>query len=70
MMSSTFEKMHHLMGVREIADMFGVSRQRASQFGNKADFPTPVATLASGPIWHTEDVEAWGRATGRTILAK
>jgi prophage regulatory protein len=68
MMSSTVGPMHHLVGVREIADMFGVSRQRASQLGSKDDFPTPTAVLASGPIWNRSDVEEWARATGRTIV--
>jgi prophage regulatory protein len=46
--------------LREIARMLDVTRQRAVQVvGSYADFPTPVATLASGRIWERDAVEAW-----------
>lgn len=53
----------HLVGLSEIAAMFGVSRQRASQIvRDYDDFPAPVAELASGRIWETAAVEAWAEA--------
>jgi hypothetical protein len=36
--------------------------------GGEADFPAPVAELASGRIWHREDVEKWARKTGQEIV--
>ena len=65
MTSSTFEEMHHLVGIREIAEMFGVSPQRADQLSHAEKFPAPTVALASGRIWEREAVEAWARATGR-----
>ena len=49
-----------LVGVAEIADLFGVSRQAASNWRERhADFPTPVASLKSGPVWELPDILAW-----------
>jgi predicted DNA-binding transcriptional regulator AlpA len=57
---------HHLMGLTEIADLFGVSRQRVDQIVKKdPSFPTPEAVLTGGRIWKRVDVEAWARKTGR-----
>lgn len=57
---------HHLVGVHEIANLLGVSRQRVDEITRThADFPEPEAVLASGRVWKREDVEAWARRTGR-----
>jgi prophage regulatory protein len=53
---------HHLVGLAEVAAMLGISRQRAGQVAKEyADFPAPVAALASGRVWERADVEAWAR---------
>ena len=54
-----------LVGTAEIAEMLGLSRQRVHQLTSKPDFPQPLAVLAAGVIWRREDVEEWGRRTGR-----
>lgn len=46
-----------LVGVSEIADILGVSRQRAHQLTKREDFPAPVAELKSGPIWARPSLE-------------
>lgn len=56
-----------LVAAHEIAQMFGVSRQRVSQLATSADFPEPVAVLGVGRIWLREDVAAWAERTGRTV---
>lgn len=49
-----------LMGVYEIAQLAGVSPQAVSNWVvRKADFPKPVATLASGPIWNGQHIRSW-----------
>jgi prophage regulatory protein len=68
MASSTFEEMHHLVGIREIAAMLGVSAPRAHQLTKTDNFPKPDVKLASGRIWKRTDVEKWAKATGRTIV--
>lgn len=47
------------MGMAEIADLLGVSRQRAHKITQRDDFPAPVAKLAAGTIWKRGDVERW-----------
>lgn len=48
------------MGAHEIRlRLGGVSRQRAYQITQRADFPAPVAELGQGKIWLADDVEAW-----------
>lgn len=56
------------MGAEEIRiRLGGVSRQRAYQITCRADFPTPVAVLAQGKVWRTEDVETWMDAHRRPL---
>jgi len=50
-----------VMGAAEIAERLKVTRQRAYQITSRRDFPAPLATLAMGQVWDTEDVEAWIR---------
>jgi predicted DNA-binding transcriptional regulator AlpA len=50
-----------LAGTAEVAEMFGVSKQTAVKYGQRADFPEPLDRLASGPVWRRDEVEAWGR---------
>jgi ATP-dependent Clp protease ATP-binding subunit ClpC len=68
----------HLVGVTEIGELLGVSRQRASQIANTyTDFPAPEAELAAGRVWLRAAVEAWiamhpvrtvGRAEGVAMM--
>ena len=49
-----------LTGAHEIRVRLGdISRQRVYQITSRADFPLPVADLAQGQIWLSEDVDAW-----------
>jgi len=56
-----------LVGLTEIAAMFGVSPQRVDQLAAVETFPAPVATLAAGRVWKRVDVEKWAKAAGREI---
>jgi len=56
-----------LAGRTELAEMLGVSRQRARQLTERPDFPAPVALMRRGPIWRIEDLEQWAEAVGRTL---
>ncbi len=47
---------HHLVGVREIAELLLVSRQRADQLTRTKGFPDPVIELAAGRVWEKEAV--------------
>lgn len=49
-------------GVSEVASYLGVSKQVVVNWRNrKLDFPTPVAELGMGPIWHLCDIRDWAR---------
>ena len=61
--------MHHLVGVAEIAEMLGISRQRVNAIvRSHSDFPQPEAELSAGRIWLRAEVVAWAKATGREVL--
>ena len=58
-----------LVGVAELAELCGVSRQRASVLARSSGFPEPLAELASGPVWDLRMVKRfvrdWARKPGR-----
>ena len=63
-----------LMGVAEVAEALGTSRQRVSALARQANgLPSPLAQLASGPVWSAATlhrfVEEWDRRSGRRARA-
>lgn len=55
-----------LVGVAEIAELLGVTRQYVHKLIRQSDeFPPPVATLSAGLIWMREDVAAWAEQNRR-----
>ena len=57
---------HHLVGIAEIAELLGVSKQRVHQLvRDAADFPEPEAVLSAGMIWRRDAILQWARETGR-----
>ena len=50
-----------LLGLREVMEMLGISRQRIHQLEVGGSFPEPIVRLACGPIWHRPEVERWSR---------
>jgi chromosome partitioning protein len=49
-----------LVGVSEIAELAGVSRQAVSNWRSRSkNFPSPLAELSSGPVWLKENIENW-----------
>jgi len=55
------------VGSAEIAEMFGISRQRVYQLTSRDDFPAPMVKLKAGAVWVTADVVAWAQGKGRAI---
>ncbi len=54
-----------LVGLAEIADMLGISKQAVTNWrARKLGFPNPVATLKSGPVWSAEDMRRWAEGEG------
>lgn len=58
-----------LLGVAELAEALGVSRQRVSELAATEDFPRPVAKLRAGPVWERyalgRFLASWQRRPGR-----
>src|SRR5262245_21571108 len=51
---------HHLVGMAEIAEMLGVTRQRVSQLiETYEDFPKPEVDLSGGRVWSRTAIETW-----------
>lgn len=58
-----------LLGVAELAEALGVSRQRVAELAATEDFPRPVARLRAGPVWQRAALgrflAVWERRPGR-----
>lgn len=58
-----------LVGVSELMEFLGVSRQRVSELRAQPAFPAPAAELKAGPVWLLPNlqrfVEEWDRRPGR-----
>jgi predicted DNA-binding transcriptional regulator AlpA len=51
---------HHLVGMAEIAEMLGVTRQRVGQLiESYDDFPKPEVELSGGRVWSRTAIETW-----------
>lgn len=49
-----------LVGLSEVAEIAGVSRQAVVNWRTRfSDFPPPAAELASGPVWTRDDIDNW-----------
>lgn len=47
-----------LIGLAELAELYGVSKNTASTWSRQRDWPAPVTTLKMGPIWDQDEIEA------------
>ncbi|MEJ5869341.1 hypothetical protein WDV85_16545 [Pseudokineococcus sp. 5B2Z-1] len=58
-----------LLGVAEVQDMFGVSKQRLATLRKRPGFPEPIASLRAGPVWTAPSLarflKTWNREGGR-----
>jgi chromosome partitioning protein len=54
-----------LLGLAEIAELLGVTKQVVANWrARRTDFPQPVVTLKSGPVWSRDKVVDWAEAEG------
>jgi len=49
----------------EIAELLGVSKQRAHQLAGEPEFPDPVAEEGRGRLWDRREVRAWAKGWRR-----
>lgn len=64
-MDTNLVDVHHLVGVAEIAEMLGLTKQRVNQLSREPGFPPPEAVLSAGKIWRRDVIERWARKAGR-----
>ncbi|MFC7500945.1 helix-turn-helix transcriptional regulator [Nocardioides sp. GCM10030258] len=57
-----------LVGLRELAAILGVSKQRALQLTQRDDFPPPIQRLRATPVWIESEVRGYA-TTRRTLRA-
>lgn len=48
-----------LLGLAEISELYGVSKNTANSWTRQHDFPNPIVKLAMGPVWDHDQVSAW-----------
>ncbi|HWU45076.1 MAG TPA: hypothetical protein VN132_16600, partial [Bdellovibrio sp.] len=59
---------HDIVGINEIADMAGVTRQAVANWRTRAvDFPHPLKELASGPVFRRPQIRAWLTRNNRRL---
>lgn len=70
--SSAREVIPELLGLSEISELLGVTRQRVTQLAKLPGFPLPVTRLAMGPVFSARAVRRfqaeWQRKVGRPRL--
>ena len=57
----TIELVPQIVGVAEAAEIMGWDKRRVVTYLDRAQFPEPLTSLASGRIWLREDVEAFAK---------
>ncbi|MEO8424562.1 MAG: hypothetical protein ABI595_11730 [Actinomycetota bacterium] len=55
----TIELVPRIVGVAEAAEIMDWDKRRVVTYIDRAQFPEPLTSLASGRIWLREDVEAF-----------
>lgn len=55
----TQTKIADLIGLSEIADLYGVDTNTANGWRRRKDFPKPIHQLRMGPMWDKEQVLEW-----------
>lgn len=57
-----------LLGLSEVADLLGVSRQAVGNWRQRrGGFPPPRAELKSGPVWQQADIVGWATENGVAV---
>jgi hypothetical protein len=49
----------NLLGLAEIAELYGVNKNIASGWTRRHDFPQPCTVLRMGPVWLLEELLEW-----------
>ena len=58
-----------LVGVAEVAELFGCLGRRHRTGASGTEFPKPRASLKSGPVWELPHILAWADKHGMHVKA-
>ena len=64
-MTSRFRRPDRLVSYPEIAVLLSVAKSTPRQWNHRGLLPAPYATVRSGPVWWSSEIEAWAKQTGR-----
>ena len=59
-----------LVGLSEAARALGLTKGAVEQRRQRADFPRPIAHLASGPIWRLGQIRAYARDRSERLVER
>lgn len=48
-----------VLGLAEVADLLGVSKQQVNSWMRESRFPEPAQRVRATPLWLRPDIEAW-----------
>jgi hypothetical protein len=65
MKATTIPKTRTSIRLVEIAELLGVSKQRAHQIADERGFPAPVAEDGRGRLWNRREVIGWAKVWRR-----
>ncbi len=59
-----------VVGITEIAVMFGVDRVSVSRWQSAGKLPPTDASLPKRPLWYRNTILKWAESTGREVKEK
>jgi len=59
-----------LVRLVDVAQLLGISKQRAHQLAQREDFPSPVEASVPGRLWRRRDVITWAQRSYRGGAAR
>ena len=59
----------NLIGLTELADVFGVRLKTVHQWRTRRRLPDPDLEVGGRPAWRRTTIERWAKATGRKMVA-
>ena len=59
-----------LLGAQEVAAALGLTRRTLHRRRREADFPSPVAELASGPVWERDQIVEYARSRSERFVER
>jgi predicted DNA-binding transcriptional regulator AlpA len=65
---SRFVAIVHIVGTSEVSKVLGCPKQQLYSLRKRKDFPKPITSLASTPIWDINDILAFKKTWVRRTI--